>query len=497
MTVTSMDDLIPAPVSVHPVPGEDFMVSPTSVITVSGGDATQPAATWLAAMLRQGTGYSIPIVPATDASQSSISLSLGDAGAVLGEEGYGLSVSSAGVRIRANSGAGLFRGAQTLRQLLPPEIEAGNSKETAQWVVPGGEITDHPRYRWRGAMLDVARHFFSVADVKRYVDLLALYKCNVLHLHLTDDQGWRIAIASWPLLATVGGSTAVDGDPGGYYSADDYRDIVEYAAARSVTIVPEIDAPGHVNAALAAYPELSCVATPPALYTGIEVGFSTLCPDKPITDRFLDEVIGELAALTPGDYIHIGGDEAKSTQPADYNDFVQRLTRIVAKHGKIPIGWAEISKAPLAAGVLAQYWDVNDAGRSAHAAAAQGVGVILSPANRCYIDQKYDAASPLGLTWAGPVSVRDAYDWDPGDYGVPEQQIVGIEAGLWTETLRTMADLEYMSFPRLAGIAEMGWSPQATHSWPAYRRRLACQAARWDAMGVNFHRATDVDWAQG
>jgi hexosaminidase len=493
----SMDDLMPAPVSVHPVPGEDFVVSPTSVIAVSGGEATHPAATWLAALLRRGTGYPIPIAPASDASQLSISLSVGDAGAILGEEGYRLTVSSAEVRVRANTGAGLFHGAQTLRQLLPPEIELGGSLGTVRWVVPGGEIVDHPRYRWRGAMLDVARHFFTVANVKRYIDLLALYKCNVLHLHLTDDQGWRIAIASWPLLATVGGSTAVDGDPGGYYSAAEYRDIVEYAAARCVTIVPEIDAPGHVNAALAAYPELSCAAEPPALYTGIEVGFSTLCPDKPVTDRFLDEVIGELAMLTPGDYIHIGGDEAKSTQPADYNDFVQQLTRIVAKHGKIPIGWAEISKASLAAGVVAQYWDVNDAGRSAHAAAAQGVDVILSPANRCYIDQKYEDATELGLTWAGPVSVRDAYDWDPGDFGVPEHQILGVEAGLWTETLRTMADLEYMTFPRLAGIAEIGWSPQSTHSWDAYRRRLAGQAPRWEAMGINFHRATDVDWEQG
>ena len=346
-------------------------------------------------------------------------------------------------------------------------------------------------------MLDVARHFFSVADVKRYVDLLALYKCNVLHLHLTDDQGWRIAIASWPLLATVGGSTAVDGGPGGYYSADEYRDIVEYAAARSVTIVPEIDAPGHVNAALAAYPQLSCAATPPALYTGIEVGFSTLCPDKPITDRFLDEVIGELAALTPGDYIHIGGDEAKSTQLADYNDFVQQLTRIVAKHGEDPDrlggdqqGTARRRRAGTVLGRerrRAERACSGSAGGRRHPVACEPL--LHRPEVR--------RASPLGLTWAGPVSVRDAYDWDPGDYGVPEQQIVGIEAGLWTETLRTMADLEYMSFPRLAGIAEMGWSPQSTHSWPAYRRRLACQAARWDAMGVNFHRATDVDWAQG
>ena len=493
----SMSDIIPAPVSIHPATGDDFVVSPSSVITVSGAAATQPAATWLAGMLRRGTGYALPIVPSAEASQSSITLALGDAGATLGEEGYRLTVSATEVRIHANTDAGLFHGAQTLRQLLPPEIESAHSHATVQWVVPGGEITDHPRYRWRGAMLDVARHFFSVADVKRYIDLLALYKCNVLHLHLTDDQGWRIAIESWPRLATVGGSTAVNGDPGGYYSAAEYGQIVAYAASRCITIVPEIDAPGHVNAALAAYPELSCEGTAPALYTGIEVGFSTLCPDKPITDRFLDEVIGELAALTPGDYIHIGGDEARSTQPADYIDFVQKLTQAVTAHGKIPIGWAEISRAPLSADVVAQYWDVNDAGRSAKSAAAQGIDVILSPANRCYLDLKYDATTQLGLIWAGPVSVRAAYDWEPGDFGVPERQILGVEAALWTETLRTMAEIEYMAFPRLAGIAEIGWSPPSTHSWAAYRQRLAAQAARWENMGVNFHRAPDVDWAQG
>jgi hexosaminidase len=176
---------------------------------------------------------------------------------------------------------------------------------------------------------------------------------------------------------------------------------------------------------------------------------------------------------------------------------VQKLTTIVTAHGKIPIGWAEISKAPLSAGVVAQYWDVNDSGRSAHSAAAQGVDVILSPANPCYLDLKYDAATQLGLSWAGTVSVRAAYDWDPGGYGVPEHQILGIEAALWTETLRTVADVEYMAFPRLPGIAEVGWSPQYTHNWAAYRQRLAAQASRWVAMGVNFHRAAGVKWAKG
>src|SRR6185295_5797180 len=199
--------------------------------------------------------------------------------------------------------------------------------------IPGGHVTDRPRFAYRGAMLDVARHFFSVAQVERYIDQLAMYKINTFHLHLADDQGWRIMIHSWPRLATYGGSTAVDGDPGGYYTQEQYRDIVEYARQRFITVIPEIDMPGHVNAALASYAELNCDGIAPPLYTGTDVGFSSLCVSKPITYRFIDDVIRELAALPPGRYLHIGGDEAQATSHADYVTFMNRAQQIVADHG--------------------------------------------------------------------------------------------------------------------------------------------------------------------
>ena len=338
-------------------------------------------------------------------------------------------------------------------------------------------------------MLDVARHFFSVADVERYIDEMTLYKINVLHLHLTDDQGWRIAISGWPQLTAVGGSSAVGGGPGGHYTQEQYSQIVAYAASRYVTVVPEIDTPGHVNAALASYANLNCEGTAPALYTGINVGFSSLCVGAPITYQFLDDVIGELASLTPGPYIDIGGDEAQSTPPADYTAFVERVTQMVVSHGKTRVGWAEIGAAKLPGDAIAKYWKGEDGGASARMAAAQGVKLVLAPADHGYLDQKYD---PDTLPRRSP-----AYAWEPSDYGIPAGQVEGVEAPLFSETLTTMADIEYMAFPRLAGIAEIGWSPKWTHAWDAYRARLAAQAPRWEALRINFFRAPEVPWPAG
>jgi hexosaminidase len=485
--------IIPAPVTVQPDPGEDFVLQPSTDIVASGGSAVQPTVDWLAELLRRGTGFPLPIRSAAEQRSSAIVLELGQANPLLGEEGYMLRIDRDEVLLQARAAAGLFHAAETLHQLLPARIERPGS--AGPWVVEGGRIIDHPRYPWRGAMLDVARHFFDVADVERYIDELALYKINVLHLHLSDDQGWRIAISSWPRLASVGGSTEVGGGPGGYYTQAQYRQIVNYAASRYITVVPEIDMPGHVNAALASYAELSCDGVAPPLYTGIDVGFSSLCVGKPVTDRFLDDVIGELAALTPGPYIDIGGDEAQSTSASDYAAFIERAARITVAHGKVPVGWAEIAAAKLPSAAVAEFWNIDDGGSGARQAAAQGLRVVLAPANRCYLDQKYDPATTLGLTWAGPVSVEQAYAWEPTGYGVRPNQIEGVEAPLWSETLTTMADIEYMAFPRLPGIAEIGWSPASTHSWPAYRERLAAQAPRWAAMGINFYRSPDVPWA--
>jgi hexosaminidase len=358
--------------------------------------------------------------------------------------------------------------------------------------LPAGQIRDWPRFTWRGAMLDVARHFFSVQDVESYIDLLSQYKINRLHLHLSDDQGWRIEIRSWPRLAEIGGSTQVGGGPGGYYTQAQYAELVEYARQRYITIVPEIDLPGHTNAALASYAELNCDGSAPPLYTGIEVGFSSLCVDKEITYQFLSDVIKELAALTPGDYLHIGGDEAAATSPADYIRFIERVQPIVQAAGKQMVGWEEITRANLGQAAIAQYWNSSVAQITPQA----GVPLIISPANRTYLDMKYVPATSLGLMWAGTVEVQDAYRWDPASVvaGVTEADILGVEAPLWSETLLTLTDIEYMAFPRLIGIAEIGWSPQQGRSWDEYRLRLGAQAARLEELDVTFYHSPQVPW---
>jgi hexosaminidase len=340
-------------------------------------------------------------------------------------------------------------------------------------------------------MLDVARHFFDVQDVKRFIDLIAHYKLNRLHLHLTDDQGWRIEIKSWPGLTGIGGSTQVGGSGGGFYTQEDYREIVDYARSRFITIVPEIDTPGHTNAALASYPELNPSGEASSLYEGIEVGFSTLWINNEVTYRFLEDVIRELSALTPGPYIHIGGDEAQSTPEEEYKKFIRRIQEIVIAHGRQTVAWSEIGEAEVLPGTIAQHWK----GADYQGAKEQGAKIILSPANKTYLDMKYDESTPLGLNWAGYISVKEGYDWEPGSYLhlLEESDILGIEAPLWTETVGTMKDIEYLVFPRLPGIAELAWSPKG-QDWEEYRQRLAAHGSHMDAMGINYYKSPDVDW---
>ena len=492
-----MNQLIPLPTSVQPADGVFLLTADTTIVANPATAEVTAIAELLAAHLRPATGYPLPVRPADGPPISGrlFSLALDPADSSLGDEGYTLHITPDTVRLTAHQPAGLFYGGQTLRQLLPPAIESA-TPQPGPWPLPAGMIRDTPRFVWRGLMLDVARHFFGVAGVKRVIDLAAAYKLNRLHLHLADDQGWRIEIKSWPELARVGGQTAVttaDGHtwPGGYYTQADYAEIVAYAAARYVTVVPEIDMPGHTNAALAAYAELNADDQPRPPYTGIEVGFSSLAIDREITYRFIDDVIGELAALTPGDYLHIGGDEALATDKADYVRFIERVAAIVAGHGKRVVGWEEIGQAHLSPTAVAQHWAPGHAA----AAAAQGAKVILSPAPRVYLDMKYDEATPLGLVWAGKIGVRTAYDWQPETQlpGVSEDSLLGVEAALWAETLTTIDDVEFMLFPRLPGVAELGWSA-AGRDWEGYRPRLAAHGARWERMGVNFHRTEEVDW---
>ncbi|MEU7634658.1 beta-N-acetylhexosaminidase [Streptomyces sp. NPDC039016] len=495
---TPLDRVIPAPASVRPA-GDAYTIGEGTRIRVPGdsGEARQIAG-YLAGLLRPATGFALPVT--TRGGSDGIVFRLGGRDTRgLGAEGYKLTSGGRAVTISAARPAGLFHGVQTLRQLLPAAVEK-KSRQPGPWRIAGGTISDTPRYAYRGAMLDVSRHFFTVEQVKRYIDQLAQYKINKLHLHLSDDQGWRIAIASWPRLATYGGSTQVGGGRGGYYTKDDYREIVRYAAGRYLTVVPEIDMPGHTNAALASYADLNCNGEAPPLYTGTKVGFSSLCVPKKATYDFVDDVIREIAALTPGRYLHIGGDEAHSTSHADYVAFMDKVQPVVAKYGKTVVGWHQLTGAHPAKGAIAQYWGYDKTGAEERAqvadAAKHGTGLVLSPADRAYLDMKYDKDTPLGLNWAGYVDVRRAYDWDPETYleGAPGAAVLGVEAPLWSETLTTSANIEYMAFPRLPGIAELGWSPARTHGWDGYRARLAAQGPRWDAQGIGYHRAPEVAW---
>ncbi|MGX2997073.1 beta-N-acetylhexosaminidase [Streptomyces sp. JNUCC 64] len=498
--VPALGRVIPAPASVEPG-GSPYRITEDTRLRVPGGSAAaKDVAEYLAGVLRPSTGYRLPVDE--DPGADGIRLVLTDGEPGLGAEGYLLESGADAVTITARRPAGLFHGVQTLRQLLPAAVEE-RTERNGSWTVPGGTVRDVPRFAYRGAMLDVARHFFTVDQVKRYIDQLALYKINTLHLHLTDDQGWRIAVDSWPDLTAKGGATEVDGGEGGFYTKDQYREIVAYAASRHLDVIPEIDVPGHTHAALAAYPELNCDGKAPEPYTGVKVGFSSLCVPKEVTYDFLDDVIREVAALTPGELVHIGGDEADATPQDEYNAFMDRAQEIVLRHGKKVMAWHQLAGGRPVDGAVIQYWgydETSDAERREVVDAARaGAKVVLSPADRSYLDMKYTEDSPLGLEWAGRVEVERSYDWDPADHldGLPEESLLGVEAPLWTETLATSADLEVMAFPRLPGIAELGWSPRDGRDWDGYRQRLAAQAPRWDALGIRYHRSPQVPWPKG
>lgn len=484
--------IVPLPASLRAVPGASFTLTRATRILARPGTGTAPA--YLAAILRRSTGFPLPVQPGGTAENAIVMSVTGGGG-----EGYHLAVTGGSVRLESGSPSGLFRGVQTLRQLLPPEVESA-TPVPGPWTMPGVEIDDAPRFAWRGTMLDVSRHFFTVAQVERFIDLAARYKINVMHLHLSDDQGWRIAVPGWPRLTSVGGGTEVGGGAGGYYTDGDYAEIVRYAAERYMTVVPEIDGPGHTNAALASYAKLNCDGKAPPPYTGTDVGFSSLCIGKPVTYQFLGDVLGRLAAMTPGPYLHVGGDEAKSTTPEDYVTYVGRVAQIVAQQGKTMAGWADVGAARIPAGSMAQYWQPASGSASAadtaRAAVRQGAKLVMSPANHAYLDMKYTTQTPLGKTWAGLVEVRDSYEWDPGTLldGVTEADLLGVEAPLWSETIATNDDIDYMAFPRLPAIAEIGWSPQGKRAWDDFRVRLAAQGPRWDVEGVNFYRSPQVPW---
>lgn len=521
--------LIPEPVSLQQKTGS-FVLPRAIAVEAPAAAGVQNTVSFLKAHLVPPTGYQL--TTATSAPGAAIRLQLSrQQDAVLGKEGYRLSVTPKGVVITANEPAGLFYGAQTLLQLLPNEIESNSRVQNVRWVIPAVDITDYPRFGWRGLMLDVSRHFFTKEQVKEYIDQMVRYKYNLLHWHLTDDEGWRVEIKSLPNLTKVGAwrvnkvgyfgtfSPPTPDEPrdyGGFYTQDDIREVVQYAKDRFVNILPEVDVPGHSLAAIVSYPELSC--TEGAGKYGVRSGEpimdwshgappialvdNTLCPANEKVYTFMDKVITELAQLFPFEYIHTGGDEAPhnmwekseqvkalmqkenlKTMEQVQGYFTRRLQDIVSSKGKKMIGWDEILESgslPKTTAVMS--WRGMKGGIEA---AKEGHEVVMSPTTFAYIDYMQGDPVVEPRIYAS-LRLSKAYQFDPLPEGVDKKYIKGGQANLWSEQVYNMRHAEYMTWPRGWAIAESLWSPKEKKSWPDFFNRVENHFARANEAQVKY-----------
>jgi hexosaminidase len=486
--------VIPIPSTIEVTRADSFLVTPRTVVYVESGATPEVEAigTYAADLIASRVGATAQRLAAgSSAPDSSISLTLDPSRTQLGAEGYELTSTRTRVTIVAAQPAGLFHGVQTMRQLFTPAIEHQGGMNR-RLMMQAAHVVDVPRFAWRGAMLDVSRHFLPAEDVKRFIDLYAFYKLNRLHLHLADDQGFRIEIKSWPRLTEVGGQTAIGGVRGGFYTQAQYADLVAYAKSRYITIVPEIDMPGHSNAALVSYPDLRCNRTAPEPFTRIGGPPNTLCVTRDSIYNFVADVVREITAAAPTPYFHIGGDEVAGLTKDQYYGFLERAEGIVKAAGPTMIAWGEAAPSKISPPSIVQHWTRD----SSYLYAQRGGKIILSPGPRVYLDMKYDSATVLGLRWAGLIDLRKSYDWNPLTEvpGVGESAILGIEAPLWAETLITRQDYEFMAFPRITAVAELGWSAANRVGWDSYRRRIAAHGARLAALGVNFARVPGIAW---
>ena len=480
--------LVPAPRSVEVRPGDPFVVSAATTVTVGVSPAEVSLGVLAAEALSRVSGSTVEVRyrdVAEPTQAGDVALRLDE---TLAGERYRLDVATDRVEVVAGTAEGLVRGLATLHQVLRPSDGA-----YVAWPV---HVEDEPAHGWRGLSVDVARHFFGTDDLRVVVELMSAYKLNVLHLHLSDDQGWRLEVPSRPELTRRSSGTAVDGDPGGFFTTEEYEALVAYAAARGVRVVPEIDVPGHINAALHAYGELNPSGEPADEYTGIEVGFSRLTADLPATEPFLRDVFGDVAAVTPGEYVHIGGDEVHTMERDEYARLVALAADAVRAAGKQVVGWQEIATTPLEPGTIVQYWDTRMDPEPFVAAARAGARLLMSPGSKAYLDMKYDAGTALGLEWAGHIELRDAYEWEPTTLvpGLPAGSVVGVEAAVWTETLRSLDDLMTMLLPRLAAVAEVAWTRPEQRDWDDFRARVAAHGPVWDSRGLSWYPSPQVDW---
>jgi hexosaminidase len=513
--------VIPKPVELVMGSGS-FVIDDKTKLTITPSDeSTAPVTAFLAEMIRRSADVPLPVEEGSGRGRNRIFMAV-DSSLAIGREGYTLMVTGKRVELRSPSPAGLFRGVQTLRQLMPPqvEVEGGLTGEVLPQV-PACFITDEPRFSYRGMHLDVCRHFFTVDEVKRYLDILALHKFNTFHWHLTDDQGWRIEIKKYPELTTTGSQRketltghggrppfTYDGKPhGGYYSQEEAREIVRYAAERYITVIPEIEMPGHAVAALASYPWLSCTGNKIEVQTRWGVMEDVFCAGRDTVFAFLEGVLDEVMEIFPSEYIHIGGDECPKTRwekcsacqqrireesLSDEHElqswFITRIEKYLNSHGRKIIGWDEILEGGLAPDATVMSWRGIRGGIEA---ARMGHDAIMTPTTHAYLDyyQGEPAGEPLAIGGYLPLERVYSFEPLPDELNADEQKhILGLQGNLWTEYISTMSYLEYMTFPRAFAIAETAWTPYLKKDFEEFLARLDVLKERYDLMHVNYFR---------
>lgn len=488
--------------------------------TTIGTDVANAELTAIAAYfngkLNPATGYTLPVQEKGD-----IQLALVDE-PELGDEGYRLAVETDKIRLEATQPAGIFYGVQTLLQMLPKEIRSSEVQPDVNWTIPCAQITDKPRFEWRGLMLDVSRHWFTKEEVMRYIDQLAEYKMNVFHWHLTDDQGWRIEIKSLPRLTEVGAWRAErvgdwwsrtpqqPGEPvtyGGYYTQEDIKEVLAYARQRYVRVIPEIDVPGHSLAALVAYPELACFKAPQAINVGNKfygIDENALCVGNEKTFEFLDKVFTEVAALFPDEYIHVGGDECfkgfwakcpkcqqrkRTEHLKDEKElqsyFIHRLEGMLKQKGKRLIGWNEILEGGLAPEATVMSWQGMEGGIEAAKAHHH---VIMTPTQHCYLDLYQGEPSVEPVTYS-MCRLTDCYRFNPVPDSIPEGMVLGAQGNLWSEAVPTFRHAEYMTWPRGWALAEVLWSGPDKTDWNGFWPRVEKHFERAEAANIRYARS--------
>lgn len=493
--------IIPAPVKLTPGQGA-FELSPQTIIYASTG--ARPEADYLKSELTPATGFNLGITEAPEPAPTAkgIVLKLDPKAPVGHAEGYQLEVTPELITVTARKPAGLFYGCQTILQLLPPEIFCKQKASGIDWTLPSVSVLDYPRFGWRGHLFDVCRHFFTVAEVKRSIDLLALHKANQFHWHLTEDQGWRIEIKRYPRLTEVG-AWRVDPDgtrSGGIYTQDEVRDVVEYATKRHINVIPEIEFPGHSRAALACYPSLGCTGGPYEVQGIWGVHSDVYCAGKEETFEFIENVLDEVLALFPSRYIHIGGDECpkdrwkecphcqqriKDEGLKDEHElqsyFIRRFDKYLTERGRRLVGWDEILEGGLAPGAVVQSWRGIEGGIQA---ANAGHDVIMSPTSHCYLDYSYES-----------LPLKTSYSYEPIPEGLDEDKIghvLGIEGNSWTEFIPDQNRYDHQTYPRMTALAEAGWSLNSVRSWEDYTERMKTHEKRLEILGVKFGKPEDL-----